>query len=136
MKVRNGFVSNSSSSSFVILKEAISNEEIDMILNYQKWIEFFIKLDEGNENSTLAEDFEYYLSDPWRIVEYEDFIFGETSMDNLDMPNYFDYIKLDQKYIDWDDGYNEEPYQTQIKFIENLKREFRKKKINKLNKLN
>ena len=35
MKKRTGFVSNSSSSSFVILKDSLTQEQIDMIFDYQ-----------------------------------------------------------------------------------------------------
>ena len=137
MKYRNGFVSNSSSSSFVILKDSISNKQKDMIFNVEQWVDFFIKLDEENDNrDNLKEKFSYYDEDPWRIVEYEDFIFGETSMDNFNIGDFLDYIKVDRNYIKWDDGYNDEPYQTQLDFIKNMKNSYRKDKINKLNDLN
>ena len=137
MKYRNGFVSNSSSSSFVILKDSISNKQKDMIFNVEHWVDFFIMLDEENDNrDNLKEKFSYYDEDPWRIVEYEDFIFGETSMDNFNIGDFLDYIKVDRNYIKWDDGYNDEPYQTQLDFIKNMKNSHRKEKINKLNDLN
>jgi len=137
MKYRNGFVSNSSSSSFVILKDSISNKQKDMIFNVEQWVDFFIKLDEENDNrDNLKEKFSYYDEDPWRIVEYEDFIFGETSMDNFNIGDFLDYIKVDRNYIKWDDGYNDEPYQAQLDFIKNMKNSYRKDKINKLNDLN
>ena len=135
MKYRNGFVSNSSSSSFVILKDSISNKQKDMIFNVEQWVDFFIKLDEENDNrDNLKEKFSYYDEDPWRIVEYEDFIFGETSMDNFNIGDFLDYIKVDRNYIKWDDGYNDKPYQNQLDFIKKVKREYRKKKIEKINK--
>ena len=137
MKYRNGFVSNSSSSSFVILKDSISNKQKDMIFNVEQWVDFFIKLDEENDNrDNLKEKFSYYDEDPWRIVEYEDFIFGETSMDNFNIGDFLDYIKVDRNYIKWDDGYNDEPYQAQLDFIKNMKNSYGKDKINKLNDLN
>jgi hypothetical protein len=106
MKIRNGFVSNSSSSSFVILKDSLSEIQRNMILNYQKEIEFFISKDEEDNWKDYQEShsgkyiylaefdihhlrlkyvFDYYDTDPWRIIEYEDCIFGETSMDNFNM---------------------------------------------------
>lgn len=155
MKIRNGFVSNSSSSSFVVLKDALTEKQQDMIINYQEWVKFFINLDEENwkESVIFETDRELYLSDeyqeqqykrlkykfeycdhsPWTIKEYDDCIFGETSMDNFDMRDYLDYIKVDEKYIDWDDGYIDEPLVSQRNAIIRMKQEYRKKKLDKIN---
>jgi len=144
MKIRNGYVSNSSSSSFVVLKDALTKEQQDMILYYQKWIDLFIEIENQDkerllkrtENEySLKDRFEYYNSDPWTIQEYDDFIFGETSMDNFNMNDYFDHIKINDEYVLWEDGYNYEPYPNQVKFINKMKQEYRKKKIDKLNKI-
>lgn len=137
MKTRIGFVSNSSSSSFVILRDAISNNQLDMIINVNKWVKYFIKEDQENDNVDELEDkFSYYDSDPWRIVINDDFVFGETSMNNFSMEDYLNYIKVDDNYVCWDDGYNDEPYQSQLDFITNTKQEYRKKKLNKINNYN
>lgn len=134
MKTRNGFVSNSSSSSFVVFKDALSESQKDMIINCIDWIDIFIKRDEENDNvDNVKNRFEYYDSDPWRIIEHKDYIFGETSMDNFSMYDYFDYINVDQDFVNWDDGYNDEPFESQLKFIKKMKKEQRKKKINKIN---
>jgi len=86
MKIRIGFVSNSSSSSFVVFKDSLTKEQQDMILKYQEWVGFFISIDDS-----VKELLEYYDTDPWRIIEYDEFIFCETSMDN------FSIIKLYKK---------------------------------------
>jgi len=136
MKTRTGFISNSSSSSFVLLRDSISIDQLEMIINIDEWIKELIKEDKQNDNIDNLEDkFSYYDSDPWRIVVYDDFIFGETSMNNFSMEDYLNYIKVDDNYVSWDEGYNDEPYQSQLDFIKDVKQEYRKKKLNKLNKL-
>jgi hypothetical protein len=154
MKIRNYFVSNSSSSSFVILKDSLSKTQLDMILNYQTYIESFINLDEENwkdakvdksekelyqsgeyyeqRNNRLKYLFQYFDSDPWTIKDHDDYIFGETSMDNFDIASFFNYINIENDYIKWDDGWIDEPIKSQLDFIKKMKQEYRKKKINKL----
>ena len=124
MKIRNGYVSNSSSSSFVVIKDSLTNEQKNMIYDYQYYAEFFKTIDD-----TCIDKFEYCDTDPWRIVDYNDFIFGETSMDNFSMQDFLDYIKVDPDSIDWNDGYNDEPYQSQLDFVNKLKSKYRKKKL-------
>jgi hypothetical protein len=101
-----------------------------MIYDYQEWVKFFKTIDEKT-----IELFDYCDSYPWRIVDYDDFIFGETSIDNFSMQDYLDYIKVDDKYVDWDEGYNNVPYSSQIKFISDMKVKFRKNKIDNLNNI-
>jgi len=129
MKIRKGFVSNSSSSSFVIVREALSDKQEDMVIDYQTWIEFFIKT---HNDETLTMRFDYYDTDPWTIKVYDDYIFGETSMDNFCIDEYFNFIKIDNKYIKWDEGYNDEPYQSQLDFIKESKQLIRKDKLNNI----
>lgn len=132
MKIRNGFVSNSSSSSFVVLKDALSNNQIDMILNYQYYVEEILKNNDLDEDE--KEKFDYCMSDKWQIIEYEDFIFGETSMDNFSMQDYLDYINVDPNMISWDEGYVDKPWNEQLIFVNNMKQKFRKDKLNNINK--
>jgi len=60
MKVRSGFVSNSSSSSFIVRKAYLSEEEIDRITDHTD-------------------------NDPWRILDMGSVLVGYTSLDNFDM---------------------------------------------------
>jgi hypothetical protein len=145
MKIRNGFVSNSSSSSFVILKDSLTEEQYNMIIKYKEWVIFFIDLDEKNwidkDGNSIPSDYEQenrllndfsYLDSIWNIVEYDYFVFGETPMDNFDMYKFFDYIKIDRKSIEWGE-YNDTPDTTQLEFINKKRQEYRKIKLDKLN---
>ena len=131
MKIRNGFVSNSSSSSFVVLKKSLTTKQTEMILNIEETIEKLIKIDEKNNDiDNLKDKFSYFNTDPWRVVEYDDYIFGETSMDNFSMYDFFDYINVKKEFVKWGDGYNDEPYPEQLAFI---KRNQRKEKLDIIN---
>jgi hypothetical protein len=89
MKTRTGFVSNSSSSSFVINKDDISERQIELIIDHIMYgkkfgVEYCEKHDE------------------WKIKETEFTIEGDTSMDNFDMEHYLDEIGVSSEHIKWD----------------------------------
>lgn len=87
MKIRNGFVSNSSSSSFVIAKAALTPLEILAIKNHE----------------VLAEqmNIEYAKGNGWMIDEDDFTIEGHTIMDNLDMDEFLTKIGIDPKHVKW-----------------------------------
>jgi len=89
LKVRNGFVSNSSSSSFVIRKKYLEEEMISKIKNH---------IEEGKklEISFASKD------DEWDIIETNEFIKGSTFMDNFNMWEYLHQIGIDSGEIKWD----------------------------------
>jgi hypothetical protein len=83
MKIRNGFVSNSSSSSFVIQKTKLTSEQIAKIKNHREYISA--------------------LCDEWRIRDFSGILFGATNMDNFDMESFLDLIGVSNSDIEWGD---------------------------------
>ena len=81
MKKRFGFVSNSSSSSFIINKKDLTVNQYQKILNHRD----------------VADE------DAWYIEETEDELTGTTGMDNFSMYEYMEKLGIDMSKIDWDD---------------------------------
>jgi hypothetical protein len=91
MKIRNGFVSNSSSSSFVINKRNLSKSQIRKIRDYEE---------EGKQYGLSCGSF-----DSWGISENSTWMAGSTSMDNFDMAAFFERIGVQSSEVKWGDGY-------------------------------
>ena len=89
MKIRNGFVSNSSSSSFVIAKGFLSQDQIDKIYHHADRL--------PEKNNDLSPD----KYDAWQITEDDYLIRGYTSMDNFDMREYLLSIGIKEEYINF-----------------------------------
>ena len=86
MKIRNGFVTNSSSSSFVIAKKYLDEDQIEAI----------------REHSRLGEKLGIrWAGDSWNINENENFITGYTWMDNFDMCEFFEKIDINKHLVKW-----------------------------------
>jgi hypothetical protein len=85
MKIRNGFVSNSSSSSFVVALSVLTEKEQRKIMDYEK------VSNEGSDND---------FRDSWdiHVDQTRGVIHGFTSMDNGDLSKYLG-DKLSEKFI-------------------------------------
>ena len=115
MKIRNGFVSNSSSSSFIIKKENLSEKQMESIFNhtYVTKCEKLLMFEEEDcavcdfrlkcALKTQNEDDEtkYGWLDEWNITDNEDNITGSTSMNNFDMDSFLTDIGVKEDAVKW-----------------------------------
>jgi len=97
MKVRSGFVSNSSSSSFLIPINALTESQILMIQDYINVTENWCKY--HKEDNLYPEG--------WDITVNEKCVYGWTTMDNFDMSFFLNVIVGVNKYIHWGDDYTD-----------------------------
>ena len=88
MKLRIGFVTNSSSSSFTIAKSDLTDDQIEKIKNH-------IKVAKELEMKTFY--------DEWDIGETKYEIHGYTLMDNFDMEKFLLLIGVAREDIEWED---------------------------------
>ena len=88
MKIRIGFVSNSSSASYIIPKKILSEEQIFQIKNHIEYAqEHFPQIawaDKGQD---------------WNITETDEEITASTVMNNFDMHEFLIAIGLENEYI-------------------------------------
>jgi len=91
MKLKSDHVTNSSSSSFIILKEHISQRQIDLIFDHIE-VGMILAKKEGRSEYPCA----------WSVSEDETKIEGYTSMDNFDMSWYLEKIGVNTEHIEYD----------------------------------
>ena len=85
MKIRSGFVSNSSSSSFVVNKGFLTSMQIEQIKNHREL---------GIQLGVM-----YSQTDYWVIDENEFELLGYTSMNNFDMEEFMEKIGVDMSKV-------------------------------------
>jgi hypothetical protein len=91
MKLRNGFISNSSSSSFIINLKDLNDEQINKIINHMDYAD-----DYGLREEWLNDWDTWHIKIKGYIVE------GYTNMDNFDMYEFIDKIGVKKEYVKWE----------------------------------
>lgn len=92
MKIKKDFVTNSSSSSFVLNKNELSEFQIVAIKNHIELAKIM------HEQNPKKYDFGWF--DEWDIKETKKEIKGYTSMDNFDMKLFLDSIGIEDVTFD------------------------------------
>lgn len=87
VKIRNGFVSNSSSSSFIANRADLTPSQIRKIKNHTHYARKM-----GME----------YVDDAWGIYEGAETISGSTMMDNFDMHEFLTRIGVDMSKVQFE----------------------------------
>lgn len=96
MKERIGFVSNSSSSSFIICRAKLSLDQIEKIQNHIDYYnEYFAELP-GHYQQTKA--------DSWSITVNEESVYGYVFMDNFPMDEFFERVGIADEDVEWNVG--------------------------------
>lgn len=129
MKIRSGYVSNSSSSSFIILLEDITDEQKQMIYDH---IRIGMEVDNNLKQKGLEPIYEWY--EEWNLKEDDFSLWAYTFMDNFQLKDFIAWeVKIPyEKMIPFGDGYywgNNDLYECRE--YQQLKRS---KKLNKINK--
>ncbi len=103
MKLRSGFVSNSSSSSFVIKKANLWGNDEEQIRLIKEHIEISKQLAKISPILSQAGKDELSDYDKWGIIETDETIQGHTIMDNFDMEWYLvNVVQVAFDDIEWE----------------------------------
>jgi hypothetical protein len=121
MKIRTGFISNSSSCSFIINRHSVSNEKIEQIKQYVDCG----NLEKCRESSTRCigcrDDFWEYNDQCWGIETTNETISCETSMANFDLYSYITRVlEINPRdiMVQEDEGINISDYHSTSTFEE------------------
>lgn len=93
MKIKIDYITNSSSSSFIIARHKISETQLVLIKEHIEVASMLTKLDP---------DLNFGWFDSWQISINEDTVEGSTSMDNFDMLAFLNVIGISSEDIEYD----------------------------------
>ena len=100
-KIRTGFVSNSSSSSFILSKNLLEDEQIDLIINHKEYSKEILERLNNDKIFKIVSGV-YHFSDyefdatgwnEWNVKQSDNFILLETNLDNFNMEQYLEIIR-------------------------------------------
>ena len=105
MKIRKGFVSNSSSSSFMIKKSEVSLKQLELVRNFKE--EFKRMRDNRGLGDYLQSGFDEEVTenclDLWELKEDDEKIICSTFMDNFLFDVYLTIKCIPYKDLEWGD---------------------------------
>jgi len=103
IKYREGFVSNSSSSSFILQTKNLKPIQKQSVLHYDLMIMLFTSMD---PLFCIGYDLSHYDDPLWTIYDDGEKIIGHTSMDNFTFEEWFEYLGIsDDDYEIGEDSY-------------------------------
>lgn len=128
MKIRNGFVSNSSSSSFIILLSVLNDLQKEMIYDH-----IYLGKEIDNELKEKGNQTRYVYYDEWFIEEDELSLWAHTSMDNFDLEGFLiEEVGITKKDIIYmGDGWDKKKLFDTEEYYD-FKMKIRSEKLNKL----